>query len=61
MGYTNSRATVKWLDPHTKKLKYYSSAKFDKHNNNFCKGWSLGSNFLNDADTLGLPTIKMIS
>ena len=33
VGYKNSRATMKCWDPHTKKLKYCSSAKFDEHNN----------------------------
>ena len=37
MGYTNRRATMKLWDPHTKKLKYYSHAKFDEHNNKFGK------------------------
>ena len=38
MGYTNSRATMKWWDPRTKKIKHFSSAKFDEHNNKFGKG-----------------------
>ena len=35
MGYTNSRATIKWWDPHTKKLKYCLSEKFDERNSTF--------------------------
>ena len=29
MGYTNIRAKIKWWDPHTKRLRYFSSAKID--------------------------------
>ena len=43
MSYTNIRATIKWWGPHTKTLKYCSSAKIDEHNNKFGKGWSPGS------------------
>ena len=43
MGYINSRAAINWWDPHTKKLKYFSSKHFDEHNNKLGKGWSLGS------------------
>ena len=46
MGYTNSRATIKWWNPHTKKLKYFSSVKFDEHNNTFGKVWSPGSELI---------------
>ena len=35
MSYTNIIATMKLWDPHTQKLKYYSSAKFDENNNTF--------------------------
>ena len=35
MGYKNIRATMKWWDPHTKKLKYCSYTKMDEHNNKF--------------------------
>ena len=38
MGYTNSIATMKWWDSHTKKIKYVSSTKFDEHNNKFGTG-----------------------
>ena len=38
MGYTNSRATMKFCNTHTKKLKYFSSAKYDERNNTFGKG-----------------------
>ena len=40
MGYNNNIYTIKWWDPHTKKLKYFSYAKFDEHNNKFGKLWS---------------------
>ena len=43
VGYTNRRATMKWSDLHTNKIKYYSSSKFDEHNNKFRKGWSPSS------------------
>ena len=43
MGYTNNRATIKWWDPHTKKIKCCSSVMFDEHNNKFGKGWPPGS------------------
>ena len=58
MGYTNSRATTKWWDPHTNKLKYCSSAKFDEHNNNFGKGWSLSSELMKRTNTLTPPKLK---
>ena len=59
MGYTNSIATIKWWDPHTNKLKYYISVIIYKHNNNFGKVWSPGSNILKIIDTSSLLTIKM--
>ena len=34
MGYGKSRATIKWWYPHTKKLKYCSSAKIDERKTN---------------------------
>ena len=46
MGYTSIRATKKWREPHTKILKYCSSAKFDEYNNKFGKGWSPGSELM---------------
>ena len=58
MGYTKSRATIKWYDPHTKKLKYCSSEKFDEHNNKFGKGWSLGSELILGTNTSTLRTLK---
>ena len=45
MGYTNRREKMKWRDKNTKKLKYYSSVKFDEHNNKFSTGWFPDSNF----------------
>ena len=38
MGYTHSRAAIKWWDSHTKKLKYCSSTNFNEHNNKYGKG-----------------------
>ena len=40
MGHTTSISTMKWWDPHTNKLKYCSSTKFDEHKNKFVKGLS---------------------
>ena len=37
MGYTNSRATIKWWDLHTKNLKYCLYRIFDEHNNKIFK------------------------
>ena len=45
--------------PYTKKLKYFSSATFDEHNNNFGKIWSPGSNLLNVIDTSNITKIKI--
>ena len=38
MGYTNSRATIKWWYPYNKRLKYCSYEKFDEYNIKFGKG-----------------------
>ena len=37
MGYTNSRAKMKCWDPYNNTIKYYSSEKFDEHNNKIVK------------------------
>ena len=58
MGYINIIATMKWRDPHTKKLKYCSCAKFDENNNTFGKGWSPIYTFMNGKDISSLPTLK---
>ena len=58
MGYTNSIFTMKWWDPHTKRLKYCSSAKFDEHNNKFGRGWSPGSELMLGTNISILPTLK---
>ena len=58
MGYKNSRSTMKWWDPHKKRLKYCSSAKFDEYKNKFGKGWSLGSELMLGTNTSTLPTLK---
>ena len=59
MSYTNSRANIKWWEPHTNKLKYCSSAKFDEHNNKFSKGWSPGFNLMLVTNIYTLPKFKM--
>ena len=59
MVYTKSRATMKCWYPYTKKLKYFSSATFDEHNNNFGKIWSPGYNLWKDIETSALQKIKI--
>ena len=59
MGYTDIRATMKWWDPHRKRLKYCSCTKFDEHNHNFEKVWSPGSELMLDTTTSTLPTLKI--
>ena len=61
MSNTNSRATMKWWDTHTKKLKYCSSAIFDEHNNRFSKLWSLGYGIIIGKHISTVPTLKLIS
>ena len=52
---------MKWWDPHTKNLKYFSSAKSDEHNNKFGKGWSPGSELIIGANNSTLPILKLNS
>ena len=59
MGYTNIRTTSKWWYPHTKKLKYFPSAKFDEHKNKFGNGWSTGSELITGKTNSNLPTLKI--
>ena len=59
MGYTNIVATIKWWYPHTKKLKYFSSAKFDEHKNKFGKWWSPGYPLINGTNISALPMLKI--
>ena len=59
MGFTNSRATIKWWNPHTKKLKYFPSEKFDKNNNKFGKGWSPGYELMTGTPVSTFPTLKI--
>ena len=59
MGYTNTKATIKWWESHTKRLKYCSSAKFDEHNNKFGKFWSPGSELMLSTNIHTLPTLKI--
>ena len=61
MGYTSSITTIKLWDPHTKRLKYFSYAKFDEHNNKFDKGWSPGSELTLDKNISTLPNLKLTS
>ena len=61
MGYTNTTYTIKWWYPHTKKLKYFSSAKFDEHNNKFGKVWSLRSELMTGTNISTLTTLKLMS
>ena len=59
MGYENNRPTMKWCDPHTKKLKYCSYEKFDERNNKFGKGSSPGSVLMIGTNITTLPTLKI--
>ena len=61
MGYTKITDTIKWWDPHTKKLKYFLSAEFDEHNNKFGKGWSPGSELMTGTNISSLKKLKLIS
>ena len=59
MGYTNSRTTIKWWKPHTKKLEYGSSGKIDEHNNKFGKGWSPSYEIMTGTNVSTLPILKI--
>ena len=59
MGYTNIRATMEWRDPHTKKLKYCESTKFDEHKNKFGKRLSTDSEIMTGTNVSTLPTLKI--
>ena len=59
MGYTNIIATMEWGGPHTKKLKYCSSAKFDEHSNEFGKQLSPGPSLMTGTNISALPKIKL--
>ena len=59
MGYTNSISTIKWWDPHTKKLKYCSSVNFDEYNTKFWKGWSPASELMLVTNTSTPPILKI--
>ena len=59
MGYTDGRFTMKWWDPHTKKLKYFSFEKFNEHKNEFCKVWSPGSERMIGTKHSTLTTLKI--
>ena len=58
-GLHKNKATMKWWDPHTKKFKYFSSAKFDQQKNKFGKGWSPGSETMLGTNISTLPTLKI--
>ena len=60
MGYNSTRETMKWWEPHTNKLKYFSSAKFDEHKNKFVKGWLPGSTLMNDKNKSARSTLELI-
>ena len=59
MGYTSIGDKIKWWYPHTKKLKYCSSTKFDKHNNKILKVRSPGYEIMNGANISTLPTLEV--
>ena len=50
---------MKWWDPHTKKIEYFSSESFDEHNNKFCKGWSPCSELMTGTNISTLPTLNI--
>ena len=50
---------MKWWDPHTKNIKYFSSAKYDEHKNKFGKGWSTGSELMLGKNNYTLQTLKI--
>ena len=58
MAYKSSGATIKCWEPHTKILKYCSSAKFGEHNNRFGKGWSPGSELMLGTNISTPPKLK---
>ena len=59
MGYINIRATLKWWDPHNKKLKYFSSETFNENENKFDKVWSTGFELMPSKNTSTLKTSKI--
>ena len=58
MGYTNSIDTMKWWELNTKRLKYFSTEKFDEHNNKVLKGRP-PSELITGTIFFTLPTIKI--
>ena len=52
------RVTIKWWNPHTNKLKYFSSKYFDEQKNKFGKGWSTGSALINVTNVYSLTTLN---
>ena len=59
MVYTMSIDTMKCWDQHTKKIKYFLSAKFDGHKNKYGIGWSLGSELMFGTHTSTLLKLKI--
>ena len=59
MDNTKIRDTMKWLYPHTNKLKYCSSKHFDEHNNKFGQGWSPGYELMFGTNTFTITTLKI--
>ena len=52
---------LKWWDPHTNKIKYFPSSKFDKYNNKVGQGWSPGSEIMLGTNMSTLPKLKLTS
>ena len=50
---------MKWWNQHNKKIKYFSSDKFDEHNNKFGKLQSPGSKLMNGTNISTLTTLKI--
>ena len=59
MSYTNIISTMKWWDPHKKRLKYCSPKNIYKLNTKFCKGLSPGSELMLGTNISNLPTLKI--
>ena len=50
---------MKWWEPHTKRLKYCPSEKFDEHNNKLGKCWSPGSELMIGTNISTPTKLKM--
>ena len=49
---------MKWWEPHTNKLKYFSYEHFDEHNNKFGIGWSPGSELMLGTNISNIIALK---